>query len=107
MYIQNQSFSDEETLIEQLFDFGIGTASTDITTMVAEIDLEVRNNVAYQEYRATISDEEEVMELDDDERRLKLAERLMQLYERFVVEKNQLFGVKENVQTLLYSMDLY
>jgi hypothetical protein len=47
------------------------------------------------------------MELDDDERRLKLAERLMQLYERFVVEKNQLFGVKENVQTLLYSMDLY
>jgi hypothetical protein len=107
MYIQNQRFSDEENLLEQLFDFSLGEASPDIAHMIREIDEEVTANPAFQEYKATLTDEEDIMELEDEERRIRLAERLMSLYESFEVFKNQLFGVKGGEKTLLYAIDLY
>lgn len=107
MYIQNQSFKDEETLLEQLFDFELGEPTADVTQMIASINQELLNNQEFQAFRATVVDEEELMELDDDERRLQLAEKLMVIYEAFLVEKNQLFGIKGGNNILLYSMDLY
>jgi hypothetical protein len=107
MYIQNQHFSDEETLLEQLFDFGLGTPSAEIAAFILEIDQAVKDNAAFQAYKATLTDEEEIMEIDDDERRLALGEKLMKMYGHFLVDKNQLFGIKENKQVLLYSIDLY
>ncbi|MCC6186462.1 MAG: hypothetical protein IT256_04850 [Chitinophagaceae bacterium] len=107
MYIQNQKFSDEETLLEQLFDFGLGEPSPQVKELMAAIDITVLNNADFQAYKATLSDEEEIMELDDDERRIALGEQLMARYQSFVVEKNQLFGIKDNDQVLLYSMDLF
>ena len=107
MYIQNQSFSDEETLLEQLFDFGLGDATPEVQALLVSISEELNANKDYQAYKATLSDEEEIMELEDDEIRALLADHLMAMYESFVVEKNQLFGVKDSVQTLLYSIDLF
>lgn len=107
MYIQNQSFSDEETLLEQLFDFGLGEPSLEIAAMQQEINTAVLNNTAFQEYKASLSDEEEIMELEDDERRAMLAERLIAMYDSFSVENNKLFGLKSKEKTILFSMDLY
>lgn len=107
MYIQNQSFRDEETLLEQLFDFGLGEPTEEVAALITEINAELLNNQEFQSYRATLSDEEEIMELDDDERRLGLAEKLLAIYDSFLVDKNQLFGVKDGHNTLLYSLDLY
>lgn len=107
MYIQNQSFSDEETLLEQLFDFGLGDPTPEVQALLVSISDELNANKDYQAYKATLSDEEEIMELEDDENRALLAERLMAMYESFVVEKNQLFGIKGNAKTLIYSIDLF
>jgi uncharacterized protein (UPF0305 family) len=107
MYIQNQSFSDEETLIEQLFDFGLGTSSQEVAQMITEIDNDVRNDQEFLNFRSSVIDEEERMELDDDVRRIALSERLMTIYPSFVVENNQLFGAKGGKTTLLYSIDLF
>jgi hypothetical protein len=107
MYIQNQKFKDEETLLEQLFDFGLGNATTEVVAIISTINNEVLNDKSFQEYRATLTDEEEIMELDDDERRLRLAEQLMKEYDSFLVEKNQLFGVKNDTNILLYTVDLF
>ena len=38
MYIQNQEFSDSETLIDMLFDFELGNASPWLQTLKTEID---------------------------------------------------------------------
>jgi hypothetical protein len=107
MYIQNQSFSNEETLLEQLFDFGLGVPTPEVQALLESISEQLKGNKDYQAYKATLSDEEEIMELEDDESRALLAERLMVLYESFVVEKNQLFGIKGDKNTLLYSIDLF
>lgn len=107
MFIKNQQFNDEENLLEQLFDFGLGEATAEVRQMIQEIDAEVLKNEAFQKYRGSLSDEEEIMELDDEERRIRLAERLMANYDSFEVFKSQLFGIKEGNKTLLYSIDLY
>jgi type II secretory pathway predicted ATPase ExeA len=107
MYIQNQSFSDEETLLEQLFDFGLGDPTPEIQALLESISEQLKGNKDYQAYKATLSDEEEIMELEDDESRALLAERLMELYESFVVDTNQLFGIKGDQRTLLYTIDLF
>jgi type II secretory pathway predicted ATPase ExeA len=107
MYIQNQSFSDEETLLEQLFDFGLGDPTPEIQALLESISEQLKGNKDYQAYKVTLSDEEEIMELEDDESRALLAERLMELYESFVVDTNQLFGIKGDQRTLLYTIDLF
>lgn len=107
MYIQNQSFSDEETLLEQLFDFGLGNATPEVQALLIAISEELNANKDYQAYKATLTDEEEIMELEDDENRALLAKRLMAMYESFEVEKNQLFGLKGGAKTLIYSIDLF
>lgn len=108
MFIKNQSFNDEETLMEQLFDFGLGNPSEAIRTMILDIDREVLANKAFNDYRATLTDEEDIMELDAEERLIRLAERLMGIYASFTVDRNKLSGIDASgVPTLLYEVDLY
>jgi hypothetical protein len=104
MYIQNQTFQDEENLLEQLFDFSLGEASATIQEMTAAINDDVLANVAFQEYRKSLTDEEEIMELDEEERRIRLAEKLMEIYDSFEVANNQLLGVLGTDKTMLYTM---
>jgi hypothetical protein len=107
MFIKNQSFKDEETLLEQLFDFSLGKPSTAVQHMISEIDKEVSANEAFQKYRATLTDEEDILELDAEERNIRLGEQLMEIYSSFLVSDNKLFGVKDDEQIFLYELDLY
>lgn len=107
MFIKNQQFSDEENLLEQLFDFGLGDAAPEVQQLMLEIDTALINNESFQQYRASLTDEEEQLELDDEERRIRLAEHLMALYQSFEVYNSRLWGIKDGVKMLLYSIDLY
>lgn len=108
MFIKSIRFSDEETLLEYLFDFGLGDPAPDIQQMISDIDRELSDHTAFQEYRSSLTDEEDILELDTEERLIRLAERLMECYTAFETEKQQLFGISaDNTRTLLYTMDLY
>lgn len=107
MYIQNQTFKDEETLLEQLFDFSLGEATPEIVAVMSAINTAVLANEDFQKFKLSLNDEEEIMEVDEEERRLRLVEKLLEIYESFEVAKNQLFGINGAEKTLLYSIDLY
>ena len=110
MYIKNHSFNDEDTLLEMLFDFGLGDASALIQQLVAEIDKELEENEAYVSYRNSLKTEDDKDELYIEERDLRLAEQLMNTFDKFQVEggKNtaKLFGINKEERTLLFSMEL-
>ncbi len=105
MFIKNQEFSDEETLLEAIFDFSLGEASAYILQLKSIIQSELKGNKVFQEYRATL-DEESREALDDEEMEIRLAEKLMVKFHNFKIYKQQLFGIKDDQETLLYSIDL-
>lgn len=107
MYIKNQKFNDEETLLEMLFDFGIGEPSALINSMVAEIDKELESNAAYKQYYNELDDADDRAELYTEERDLRLAERLMHEYDSFEVFAAKLFALKGNQRVLLYTLSLH
>lgn len=107
MYIANQQFDNEEQLLENLFDFSLGEATESIKKMMSEIDEELLAHKEFQAYRATLTDEEDIEELDHEERRIRLAERLLAMYTSFEVLNSKLFGIKNETKTLLYSIDLF
>jgi septal ring factor EnvC (AmiA/AmiB activator) len=107
MYIQNQEFSDSETLIDMLFDFELGNASPWLQTLKTEIDAAVSANQAFTEFVATLTDEEERMEVQDEERRLQLAALLQEQFTAFVVKNNTLLAKNDNEVVVLYEIDLY
>jgi hypothetical protein len=107
MFIKSTRFSDEETLLEYLFDFGLGEPAPEVQQLITDIDKELSEHTGFQDYRASLTDEEDIMELDAEERMIRLAERLMERYTSFETEKQQLFGILDDNRTLLYSMDLY
>ncbi len=106
MFIKNQRFSDEETLMEVLFDFSLGYPAAHTARMYADIDKELEGNTAYQEYRATLTGDDR-LELETEERDMRLAEVLMQQFESFAVKQAKLYGVKGGEETLLYEVDLH
>ncbi len=106
MFIKNQRFSDEETLMEVLFDFSLGEPAPHTSDLYAQIDKELEGNTAYQEYRSTL-DEDDRIELESEERDMRLAEVLMEQFEAFVVKQSKLYGVKGAEETLLYEMNLH
>lgn len=105
MFIKNQSFKDEETLLDILFDFGLGDATAFTRQLMDKIEQDLASNAAFNEYRATLEGEDQE-ELDAEERRIRLAENLMQAFEHFVVKERKLYGVKDSQETLLYTIDL-
>ncbi len=106
MYIKNQTFKDEETLLELLFDFSLGDASELIEQLKAAIEKELEANEAYKEYHASITDEEDRLELEVEERAIRLAEALMQRFTSFKVSKQMLYGVNAQEEVLLYGIDM-
>lgn len=106
MYIKNHTFKDEDTLLEMLFDFGLGTATPVINQLRAEVEAELKENEAFNNYRATLTDEEEIEALDAEERDIRLAEKLMDMFDAFEVKDSKLYGSKDKVNTLLYEVDL-
>lgn len=107
MYIQNQEFSDSETLIDMLFDFELGNASLWLQTLKTEIDAAVSANQAFTEFVATLTDEEERMEVQDEERRLQLAALLQEQFTAFEVKNNTLLAKNDMEVVVLYEIDLY
>ena len=107
MFIKNINFRDEDSLLEQLFDFSLGDAEPEVQQLMTAIDEELKTNTAFQEYRATLTDEEDIQELDAEERLIRLAEQLMERYTSFQTEQNKLYGLKDGNRTLLYTIDLY
>jgi|694.fasta_scaffold51166_2 septal ring factor EnvC (AmiA/AmiB activator) len=107
MYIQNQEFSDSETLIDMLFDFELGNASPWLQTLKTEIDAAVSANQAFTEFVATLTDEEERMEVQDEERRLQLAALLQEQFTAFEVKNNTLLAKNDKELVVLYEIDLY
>jgi len=106
MYIKDQVFKDEDTLLELLFDFSLGEASPLIEGLKDGIEKELQENAAYKEYYHTLTDEEDRLELETEERMIRLAEALMAKFDTFQVRKQKLFGVKGTDQELLYEIDL-
>ena len=107
MFIPNQKFSDETTLMEMLFDFGLGTPSPLVEGMVAGINNDLKENIAYQEYYKSLQEEDDRTELYTEERDMRLAEILMEKFTSFAVKDARLYGVKDNKEELLYTIDLH
>jgi len=105
MFIKNQEFKDEETLLEMLFDFGIGDPSPLLKEMIAVIDKELEQNMAYTAYRDSLQDEDDRIELYIEERDLVLAEKLLAQYELFEIEDKKLYAVKGLTRDLLYELN--
>jgi hypothetical protein len=106
MFIKNQTFNDEETLLEILFDFELGTATEIIKEKQQQVEEDLKENKAYHDYIATLSDEEDRLEVETEERNIRVAEYLMEDFESFKVEKGRLYGVKGKEQTLLSEIDI-
>jgi len=107
MFIRNQTFKDEDTLLELLFDFSLGESSGFINNLVAGIDKDLEENEAYIQYRNSLQDEDDRVELYTEERDLRLAEILMQQFDQFIVDKYKLYGASGGERTLLFSIDLH
>ena len=107
MFIKNQTFKDEETLLEMLFDFSIGQSSVLLQELIAGIDKELENNTAYQDYYNSLQDADDRAELYTEERDMRLSEQLMQMFEAYEIHSAKLYGLKDGVRSLLYEIDLH
>ena len=107
MFIKNQAFRDEDTLLEMLFDFSLGQPAQLLQELIAAIDKELEANTAYQEYYNSLQDIDDKAELYTEERDLRLAEQLMEIFDSFEVYSANLYGVKGGTRILLYEMNLH
>ena len=106
MFIKNQAFKDEETLMEVLFDFDLGHPAAHIQQQLKTIAEELASDREFGTYRETLS-EDDRRELDMEERDIRLAERLMRQFDSFMVRDAALYGVRTDGEVLLYEMDLH
>jgi hypothetical protein len=104
MYIKNQTFSDEETLLEMLFDFALGEPAPLVAELRKEIAEALEKNEPYVQYRATLG-EEDRLELEAEEQDLRLSEALMNRFGSFKVQDRKLYGIGDSGETLLFEMD--
>lgn len=106
MFIKNRTFRDGDTLVETLFDFDLGTPSPVIVEKRRQIEEDLQGNQALKDYIASLTDEEEKLEVATEERYIRLAESLMDDFTSFQVAEQKLYGVKDNERTLLFAFDL-
>lgn len=106
MFIKNQSFKDEETLLDAMFDFNIGTTSEYTNQLIAEIDKQLEEHEEYKTYRDSLPDEDDKVELYTEERDLRLAEMFMERFDSFLIKDAKLYGVKDAEKTVLYTIDM-
>jgi hypothetical protein len=106
MFIKNQTFKDEDTLLEAMFDFDIGEKSAYTLALIAEIDKGLAENEEYIKYRDSLTDQDDKAELYIEERDLRLAEIFMQRFDSFVINSAKLYGAKGDQRELLYEIDM-
>lgn len=106
MYIKNHKFTDEDTLLEMLFDFGIGTPSPVMKLLIADIDKDLVANDAYNKYINSLEEQDDKDEVYAEERDLRLSEKLLEMYTSFEVKDAKLFGIANDNKELLYEIDL-
>ena len=106
MYIKNHVFKDEDTLLEMLFDFSLGDPSPIIVSLKEEVEKELAHNEAYKEYLDSLTDEEDRLELETEERMIRLAEALLSRFDTFQTRQQKLYGINNTETVLLYEIDL-
>lgn len=106
MFIKNQVFKDEDTLLEMLFDFGLGEPSPLISDLLQQIDAAMKGDATLQQHLKGM-EEEDMLELENDIQQENLSRALMQLFHSFKVHNARFYGINEEGETLLYSVDLH
>ena len=106
MFIKNQVFKDEDTLLEMLFDFALGEPGAIINDLLNQIEAAMKGDAVLQEHLKGM-EEEDMLELEDDIRQENLSRALMQLFQSFKVQSAHLYGINEEGEMLLYSVDLH
>ncbi len=107
MFIQNQTFSDRETLLEILFDFELGVPAEAIVKMKAAIDAVLADDADYQQELQDMPDPEDREEFADEVKREFLANMLGEKFDSFVVKDRKWYGVEAGgEQTFLGEVDL-
>lgn len=106
MFIKNQEFKDEDTLLEAMFDFDIGIKSSYVQAEIEKINKELSENIEYQKYKDSLTDEDDKSELYIEERDLRLAEIFMLRFDSFIIDSAKLYGVKAGLRELLYEIDM-
>jgi len=105
MFIKNLTFSDEDTLLEMIFDFALGEATSHVSGIINGINAEMLESKELQAHLATL-EEEDRLALEDDILQENLAKALMRDFELFEVKDAKLYGVNAGNETLLYSISL-
>lgn len=107
MFIQNQTFSDRETLTEVLFDFELGEHTEVIQKMKSAIDTVLEADAEYQQEIKNLTDPEDRAEFADEVKREFLVNMLGEKFESFEVRERQWFGIEaDGEKTLLGEVDL-
>lgn len=106
MFIKNQKFSDEDTLMEVLFDFGLGDASPAMQEVIQEVSRMVESDLEFANHLRTL-EEEDAMELLTDIQLEQQAKKLQEQFTSFAVYKARLYGITASgEETLLYEIDM-
>ena len=92
--------------MEFLFDFSLGEPSPLVRDLRTSIDNELNANQTYQDYLATLTEEEDRLELETEERLIRLAEALVERFDSFQTRQQKLYGKTGEEETLLYEIDL-
>lgn len=107
MYIQNQTFSDRETLLEILFDFELGIPAEAIVKMKSAIDAVLAEDTDFQQELQAMTDAEDREEFADEVKREFLANMLGEKFDAFMVKDRKWYGVEAaGEQTFLGEVDL-
>lgn len=106
MYLPNQSFTDEETLMESLFDFELGEMTPLLEDYRNKAKEQLDADVEFYAYKSKIEETEERIAADEEQRLVVLATLLKDDFEKFEVKDKSFFGLKDGVSTLLASIDL-
>ncbi len=107
MFIQNQTFSDRETLLEILFDFELGIPAEVIVKMKAAIESVLQDDADYQQELQALPDAEDREEFADEVKREFLANMLGEKFASFAVQDRKWYGVEAGGEkTFLGEVDL-
>ena len=93
-------------MLEAMFDFDIGIKSSYVQAEIEKINKELSENIEYQKYKDSLTDEDDKSELYIEERDLRLAEIFMLRFDSFIIDSAKLYGVKAGLRELLYEIDM-
>lgn len=105
MYIRNRSFSDEDTLLEAVFDFDLGNHANTYQEILDRVAQEVKNNEDLKE-QVKKMEEEDGMELVEDTRLQRLSEELRSTYDSFEIYSACFYGIKNGERIKLSEVEL-